>query len=317
MSSAIKFLVPLLLTTALGGCLSQDNVKYANPNARTATVQPKPKQELQLSDHLIGVATLSNSDARLAGKCLDKNSVPYGMFEDVGTTGIVVKEADVERARRLIREDSWNHGYKLLVRINPTPKPDQVLPSIQPTKPIISSKTEPGKLVAKAMMKQVTVVAVADKDAKTALASLASEQIKAPGTWKSRGITGIVVAETDAKRALITIQNDAKAHRYNLLSTSTREPIAEPATDRPGSDPKDDDATAEGALIVYVTQPNAMKIAECLEGHSISSFSECSRNACGLFVSRHDADLALAYVQEDARTRGYTYATERVHYSGK
>ncbi len=323
MSPTAKLGTQLLLTAALGGCVSHDDIHFANPSRPAPIVQKK--SEVKLNDHLIGVATLSNADARLACKCLDKNHIPYGLFEDVGSTGIVVKEAEAEHARRLIREDSWNHGYKLLVRINPTPNPNQsfrdpqqtVQPPIIPQKAITNSASEQTKSIPKSSTKQVTVAAVADKDAKSALTSLANQGVKTPGTWSSRGITGIVVAETDAKKALTIIQNHAKAHGYNLRSTSAREPVAEPSHDWPGTAAKDDDSTAEGSLIVFTTQADAMKIAECLEGHSISSFSSCNHNSCGVYVSKHDAEHALAYVQEDARTRGYTYSSYRIHYSGK
>ena len=322
MSLTTRFLLLALVVASLGGCVA---APLGPPTVTTKPMALIPKKEpTKLTSHFIGVATLSDADAKQAEVCLKTHGIAYGEFVDLTSTGVVVDVGDADRARKLIREDAWNHGYKLLERVTPTPersetvqftKGNPIIPKNWKPLPNAPNVTPPRAIPAKSSMKLVTVVAVNDKDMRAAINCLKANGITAPGTWQSQGVSGIVVPESDAKKALALIQLDAKQHHYTLLSTQTRGPDAEPLTVWPGKAPKDDDSTAEGSLIVFARERDASKIAECLENHSISSFSSCNRNSCGVYVSKHDADLALAYVQEDARTNGYEYTSSRIHYA--
>ena len=290
----------LLLAAALGGCVSHD---IATPKPLVKTIiKPVVREQLRLDDHLIGVATLSDRDALLAEAALTKNGIPYGTFVDISSTGIVVKSDHADRARRIIREDSWDHGYKLLERITPTPETDRVtVRHPAPTLPSTITKAPPITAPTKATFskpvspKLVTVVSIATKDAKLAIDCLNANGIKAPGTWETDGVSGIVVPAVDAKNALSLIQADAKLRHYTLLST-TRKAETTTISDEPASA---ENLKSEGSLVVSVRERDASKVAEYLESHNISSFQSCDFGSCGVYVSKYDADQAMALLRQE------------------
>ena len=285
MSSSAKSMAPalgLLLAAALGGCVSHD---IATPKPLVKTIiKPVVREQLRLDDHLIGVATLSDRDALLAEAALTKNGIPYGTFVDISSTGIVVKSDHADRARRIIREDSWDHGYKLLERITPTPETDRVtVRHPAPTLPSTITKAPPITAPTKATF------------SKLAIDCLNANGIKAPGTWETDGVSGIVVPAVDAKNALSLIQADAKLRHYTLLST-TRKAETTTISDEPASA---ENLKSEGSLVVSVRERDASKVAEYLESHNISSFQSCDFGSCGVYVSKYDADQAMALLRQE------------------
>jgi hypothetical protein len=337
------------------------------------------------------VGIVAHSDAPKVRALLDKHHIAFDGFDDIDSTSFAVAEPYADRARKLIREDSWNHGYELLKHMKAVPEAGAInkvgfvvfnadqaevlacLTSVGIKNPFAINLDSGGVMpfevvvdvadTAKARTalkadsikhhyyfkdsdesfvrnegvqrtiitppapekkpetlaqpvthdtKLVTVVAVADKDSKVVLAGLRASRINAPGTWKSNGITGIVVAASDAAAALKVIQEDARKHGYRLLSTTAREPKPMDA-DWSGTPPSKEDMAAEADLIVFVREKFEPFVSNCLEARGISSGASCSLNSCGIYVSKLDADRALALLHQDALEHGYTFTSQRVH----
>ncbi len=331
----VRLVGVVLLTAVAVGCSAPHGAvvsKSISVGRPAITAKAKPI-DLK-NDHLLGVATVSMNDALKVGAILDKHRIAYGKFEDVSSCGFVVAEANADRARKLIREDSWNRGYELLKRMDPSPSEltksgaseqqrslgtkdaDLVttLPIKKPDVPVRGIAVSPSPLL-KWVGKLVTVAAVATKDSKLVQDCLRSKGIKVHGTWESDGVTGIVIADGESLPvALSAIQVDARTKGYRLVSTTAREPGA-PAV-REWSNPAvtKDDLAAEASLIVTIRERDEPFVSGCLEGKGISSGSSFTQGSCEVYVSKLDADRALALIQEDARVRGYTYLTERIHY---
>ena len=399
----IRFAGTVAVAVFAVGCAGPELISKTELSVTRQALATKPRSIDLNNDHLVGVATVSIRDAEAVGGLLDRKGIPYGKFNDLNSCGFVVSEADSARAQRLIREDSWKHGYELMKHMNPVPKSDRitiygpldgiysgitvaskdgmavfdcirsvmgpdtvmtgfegnsrtvvfgpksganVLAAIREDarkngyeyfvifkdepelnlniktsprsgdRPIV--KYQPENMLTQPVMQQnhkmVTVVTVESSDSKRVLMSLRAGGISAPGVWESEGIAGIVVADADSAKALKIIQEDARIQKYPLLSTTKGDGQGEVSRGWPGPPPSKDDLLAEANLILFVKESELNFVTGCLEANGISSGASCERSACGIYVSRFDADRALALVQEDARIRGYTYVTERIHY---
>jgi hypothetical protein len=324
----------VLLTVVAVGCSAPRGAVVTKSLASRPAIAARAKPIDLKNDHLLGVATVSMNDALKVGTVLDKHRIAYGKFEDVNSCGFVVAEANADRARKLIREDSWNRGYELLKRIDPSPsgltKPGAMEKQrslgtkdadLVTNAPVKNPETQVRGVAAavspssKWAGKLVTVAAVATKDSKLVQECLRSKGIKVHGTWELGGVTGIVISDDEfLPVARSTIQEDARAKGYRLVSTTARESVA--PTVREWSNPSisKDDLAAEASLIVTIRERDEPFVSGCLEGKGISSGSSFTQGSCEVYVSKLDADRALALIQEDARVRGYTYLTERIHY---
>ncbi len=317
----------MLLTVVAVGCSApRGAVVTKSISVDRPAIAAKAKPIDLKNDHLLGVATVSMNDALKVGAVLDKHRIAYGKFEDISSCGFVVAEANADRARKLIREDSWNGGYELLKRIDPSPSEltNPMAPNRQSgvdnkdadlvtSAPVKNPETQVRGVAA--AVKLVTVAAVATKDSKLVQECLRSKGIKVHGTWDSGGVTGIVISDDEVLPvALSAIQEDARAKGYRLVNTTARESVA--PTVREWSNPSisKDDLAAEASLIVTIRERDEPFVSGCLEGKGISSGSSFTQGSCEVYVSKLDADRALALIQEDARVRGYTYLTERIHY---
>lgn len=386
----------IIFATVVSGCNSPTKPTFDNHSPKL--VAPKLTKVDLKGDHLLGVATVASQDSNKVRSLLDKHRIPFAAFDDVDTVKFAVAEANVGRARKLIREDSWNHGYELLghrdltdhasqdsealdgafvgfdiakanfksaiaclkaIGIEPDKKshepiilvssPDafrakeairfdaanhgyeyQVLSVteseyqalgkvVQPNTggKVAVAKVEkvPPSLPVKLNSQLVTVITVANKDVKASLAAVRAMGVNVPGTWESDGISGIVVPAADAPRALRAVQVDAKRRGYGLMSTTAREPLPPKMSEWTNPPATKDDLTAEANLIVFIREEFLNFVSDCLEARGISSGASCGHGSCGVYVSKLDADRALALVQEDSRLHGYTYSTHRIHYT--
>lgn len=289
------------------GCTTPNETIASNPLPRTAASTPKANPIDLKNDHLIGVATVAINDAEKVGSVLDKNQIPYGRFNDVSSCGFVVAEPNSERARKLIREDSWNHGYELLKRMNPTPEQAQIT--------LFSPENSP-----------YSAISIQGKD-KDKVFDLFRKNV-----WNDTVITGydglgytVIFGPRSGAKALLDIREDAIKRGYDYRVVYKEELQSKPkidtrltrvdperALDAPvnGSanpDPNSVNWVGKLVTVAAVAPKDVNLVMQCLQTIGIKVHGTWeSGGVTGIVIADcKDQTKALAAIQEDARTKSY------------
>ncbi len=286
-----------ILTVATVGCSAPHGTVVSKSLPSRISTSPRYVPIDLKNDHLIGVGTVAITNADKVGSVLDINRIPYGRFNDLNSCGFVVAEPNADRARRLIREDSWNHGYELLKYVNPTPEN------------IARTTVSTGEFFE---------CEVARKDADDAVHSLNAKGINFVGLRIMGENATIMIFPKDEAVARRLIQEDALVKGYGFRFLNPKENIhsSDQSTINPEMKP---DALSRlvvspsskwaGKLVTVaaVANKDAKLAIECLRSSGIKVHGTWeSRGVTGVVIADGVDQLnAVKMIQEDAHRRGY------------